>query len=121
MLASKKPTSSTAASPTRSSSKSTPTRVSARKSSSVNAPERGMNMTKHDFVSLADTPQELLQHFLRVARHLKHERKTKGENAPLARGKVLACIFEKPSLRTRVSFETAMAHLSGHALYISPS
>ena len=39
----------------------------------------------------------------------------------MARGKVLACIFEKPSLRTRVSFEAAMSHLGGYSLYIAPA
>jgi ornithine carbamoyltransferase len=77
--------------------------------------------TKRDFVSLADTSPEMLQHFLEVAARLKKQHKDTGHNDPLARGKVLACIFEKPSLRTRVSFETAMVHLGGNALYISPS
>lgn len=77
--------------------------------------------TKTDFVSLADTPPERLRHFLDVSKALKKQLKETGHNDPLARGKVLACIFEKPSLRTRVSFETAMYHLGGNALYIAPT
>ena len=77
--------------------------------------------TKLDFVSLAETPPEVLQHFLDVASRLKKQHAETGHNDPLARGKVLACIFEKPSLRTRVSFEVAMYHLSGNALYIAPA
>jgi ornithine carbamoyltransferase len=76
---------------------------------------------KLDFVSLSDTPQERLQHFLDVAKRLKQQYKQTGHNDPLVRGKVLACIFEKPSLRTRVSFETAMYHMGGSAIYISPT
>jgi ornithine carbamoyltransferase len=75
---------------------------------------------KRDFISLADTPVETLQHYLDVAHRLKKQWKTTGRNDPLAAGKVLACIFEKPSLRTRVSFETAMYHLGGNALTIAP-
>ena len=76
---------------------------------------------KTDFVSIVDLPQEQLQHILDVAKRLKKQLKTTGLNDPIGRGKVLACIFEKPSLRTRVSFETAMVQLGGNSLYISPS
>lgn len=76
---------------------------------------------KLDFVSLADTPGETLRHFLDVAIRLKKQFQQTGKNNPLAASKTLACIFEKPSLRTRVSFETAMFHLGGNALYISPN
>jgi ornithine carbamoyltransferase len=78
-------------------------------------------MAKLDFISLADTSIEMLQHYMATARRLKKQYKETGHNDPIARGKVLACIFEKPSLRTRVSFETAMYHLGGNALYISPT
>ncbi len=43
-----------------------------------------------------------------------------GRNAPILDNKALALLFQKPSLRTRVSFEMGMQHLGGHAFYISP-
>ncbi|HVS72562.1 MAG TPA: ornithine carbamoyltransferase [Phycisphaerae bacterium] len=78
-------------------------------------------MPKSDFISLAETPLDTLHHYLDVARRLKKQHQDTGRNDPLAAGKVLACIFEKPSLRTRVSFETAMVHLGGGSLYIAPA
>jgi ornithine carbamoyltransferase len=73
---------------------------------------------KH-FLNLADlTPQELWG-LLELAIELKEEWK-RGGNRPLLAGKTLGMIFQKPSLRTRVSFEMAMIHLGGQALYLSP-
>ncbi|MCL2639307.1 MAG: ornithine carbamoyltransferase [Phycisphaerales bacterium] len=77
--------------------------------------------TKLDFMSIASTPQENLLHFMATAKRLKKQHKQTGQNDPLAKGKVLVCVYEKPSLRTRVSFETAMYHLAGNAIYLSPS
>ncbi len=76
---------------------------------------------KLDFISITDTPQDVLQHFMDVAKTLKQQHKTTGRNDPLAAGKVMAMIFEKPSLRTRISFEVAMEHLAGYAIYVSPA
>ena len=42
------------------------------------------------------------------------------DRRPLLSGKTLALLFEKPSLRTRVSFDVAMHHLGGHCIYLSP-
>ncbi len=73
-----------------------------------------------DYLAVADFSAEELQSILDTAVELKNEWKKNG-NPPLFKGKVLAMIFQKPSLRTRVSFEMAMRHLGGDALYLSPA
>ena len=73
-----------------------------------------------DFLDIIDyTPEQLLE-LLDLAVELKKEYKA-GGNQPVLKGKVLAMIFQKPSLRTRVSFDMGMRHLGGDALYLSPS
>jgi len=76
---------------------------------------------KKDFISIADFSPEALQNILDLAIQLKKERQDNGENKPILKGKVLGMIFQKPSLRTRVSFDMAMRHLGGDALYLSPN
>jgi ornithine carbamoyltransferase len=73
---------------------------------------------KH-FITISELPSEQVQHILDVALQLKDEWK-KGGNRPILAGKSLAMVFQKPSLRTRVSFEMAMHHLGGYAFYLSP-
>jgi len=75
---------------------------------------------KKDFIAVSDYTSEDLQHMLDLALSLKKEWKA-GGNKPLLKNKVLAMIFQKPSLRTRVSFDMAMRHLGGDALYLSPA
>ncbi len=75
---------------------------------------------KRDFLHVADFSSEEIQDLLDLAVRLKKEYQEKGENPPLLKGKVLGMIFQKPSLRTRVSFDMAMRHLGGDALYLSP-
>lgn len=72
---------------------------------------------KH-LLCLAHLSCDEIWRILNTARDLKAEWKA-GGNKPLLGGKSLAMIFEKPSLRTRVSFEVAMVHLGGHAIYLS--
>ena len=69
---------------------------------------------------LADLSRDEIWHVLNTASALKMEWKT-GGNTPILRGRSLAMVFEKPSLRTRVSFEMAMVQLGGHAVYLSPN
>lgn len=75
---------------------------------------------KKDFIAISDYSPEELQDMLDLAVALKKEHFTSG-NQPLFKGKVLALIFTKPSLRTRISFDMAMRHMAGDALYISPA
>lgn len=65
-----------------------------------------------DVVSLADLTTEEIYEILETARNLKLEHRAGVKHEMLA-GKTLALIFQKPSLRTRVSFETGMTQLGG--------
>jgi len=76
---------------------------------------------KKDFLAVSDYSPVDLQAILDLALKLKQERLKSGGNAPLLKNKVLAMVFQKPSLRTRVSFDMAMRHLGGDALYLSPN
>jgi ornithine carbamoyltransferase len=75
---------------------------------------------KKDFIAVSDYSAQEIQGLLDLAVQLKKER-VQGGNQPILKGKVLAMIFQKPSLRTRVSFDMAMRHLGGDALYLSPN
>ncbi len=74
---------------------------------------------KRDFLAETDfSKEEILQTF-ELARELKEKTK-KGIEHHLLKGQVLAMIFQKPSNRTRVSFEVGMYQLGGHAVYLGP-
>jgi len=77
-----------------------------------------MSLGKKDFLAIADHTPEDLRRILELAK----------EQKPLARrhelphtlpNRTLACVFAKPSLRTRISFETAMMQLGGQSLFIT--
>src|SRR5678816_3883548 len=72
---------------------------------------------KH-FTAVADCTPDELRHMLDVSYRLKKQLKQTGRNDPILTGRTLALIFEKPSLRTRVSFAVAMAHLGGQGLIL---
>jgi len=74
---------------------------------------------KKDLLTLGDLSSDELWHIFNVAKELKDEWQ-EGGNQPLLMDKTLGMLFQKPSLRTRVSFEVGMAHLGGRALYLSP-
>jgi ornithine carbamoyltransferase len=74
---------------------------------------------KRDFVSISDIDRVQFLEILRDAGILKKEKEKTMERQPL-KGKVLAMIFEKQSLRTRVTFEAGIYELGGMAIYLAP-
>ncbi len=69
-------------------------------------------MTKH-FLTLMDYPEKEIKHLLELAVKIKS-----GEVEEKLEGMSLAMLFEKPSTRTRISFEVGMTQLGGHAIYL---
>jgi ornithine carbamoyltransferase len=76
-------------------------------------------MKKRDLLSLRDLTAAELHSLLGRAAALKQARAEGGRTITLP-GRVLGMIFEKPSTRTRVSFEVGMVELGGHAVYLAP-
>ena len=77
-----------------------------------------VQMTGRSIDSLFHLAQEEIEQILKTSELLKSQL-LRGEKHPLLKGKTLAMIFEKPSTRTRVSFEVGMWQLGGYALYLS--
>jgi ornithine carbamoyltransferase len=76
---------------------------------------------KKDFLSITDLSAKEIRRVFELAKKIKKELKQKGKNQQILKNKTLAMIFEKPSLRTRLSFETGMTQLGGHAIYLAPT
>jgi ornithine carbamoyltransferase len=74
---------------------------------------------KRDLRTSADLAREDIEAILSLSGELKAALK-RGEARPALAGKGLAMIFEKPSLRTRCTFELGMVQLGGHAIYLAP-
>ena len=72
-----------------------------------------------DFLSINDCSCEQLKELLALSSELKKLYKSGGRDLCLS-GKSLAMLFEKPSLRTRMSFQAAMTELGGAAIYVKP-
>ncbi len=68
-------------------------------------------------LSIADLTSEEIQHLIKSAAFFKGGHR----GGAALKGKTIALLFEKPSLRTRVSFEVAMWQLGGYAIYLSPA
>jgi ornithine carbamoyltransferase len=71
-----------------------------------------------DFLTIRDFTTEELRHLLDLARDIKSD---PGSFSSALKGKTLAMIFEKPSLRTRVSFDVGIQQLGGYSIYLSPA
>ena len=72
---------------------------------------------KRDFLSLKDYSSQEIENLLNLAKQLKASPR---QTADYLRGKSFALIFQKPSTRTRVSFETGIFQLGGNAIYLGP-
>ena len=75
-------------------------------------------MGRHNFLSIKDFSPEEIHYFLDLAREIKSH---PSAHSGALKGKTLAMIFEKPSLRTRVSFDVGIQQLGGFSLYLSPA
>src|SRR5918993_378027 len=75
------------------------------------------SLSKKDILSIADLSTNEISMILMLAGKLKREQKS-GKSRSFLRGKTLCMIFQKPSTRTRVSFEVGMYQLGGGAVYL---
>jgi ornithine carbamoyltransferase len=75
---------------------------------------------KRDFISMFDLTNDEIYEIFDLTKKLKESQK-KGVEHKILKDKTLAMVFEKPSLRTRVTFETGMTQLGGHAIYLAPA
>ncbi len=75
-------------------------------------------MKAKDFLTIRDISKEEMHEIFTIARDMKADR---SKYAETLKGKTLALIFEKPSLRTRTSFDVGIQQLGGFSLYLSPA
>ncbi len=73
----------------------------------------------HDVLAVGDLSDAQIEEVLGLASFLKQRRKLAPSVLTPVEGRSVAMVFEKPSLRTRVSFETAIRELGGHPIYLS--
>lgn len=77
------------------------------------------NIKGKDFLKIADFEPETIQMLLEIAIQIKADHLSGGQTEKPLSGKILGMIFEKPSTRTRVSFESGMLQLGGQAIYMN--
>jgi ornithine carbamoyltransferase len=76
-------------------------------------------MKGRDFLTLMDFSKDEVECFLETAAELKRSQRMRAPHEYL-KGRTVALIFEKPSTRTRISFQAAVAHLGGQSFYMRP-
>ncbi|MBN1263036.1 MAG: ornithine carbamoyltransferase [Candidatus Pacebacteria bacterium] len=79
-----------------------------------------MSLKGNHLTNVFDLNREQIELIFETAKDLKRRQKI-GQPHQLLKGKSLGMIFQKPSTRTRVSFEVGMTQLGGHALYLGPN
>ena len=94
------------------------TGLSKRSRSSASASQGNTTKLPKDLLTIADIPRKKVQGLLALAKKLKAAHGKSRPSFPL-KGKTLGLIFEKPSTRTRVSFEAGMNQLGGQALFLA--
>jgi ornithine carbamoyltransferase len=78
-------------------------------------------LCRRNLAGIKDLSSTEIYAIFEAARRMKTFEISAEEQRELLKGKTLAMIFEKPSLRTRVSFETGIFQLGGHGIYLGPS
>lgn len=76
-----------------------------------------MDLRGRDYTAVLDLTADEIRALIDAALEMK-TRARAGDRPPVLAGKVLALVFEKPSLRTNVTFQTGMLQLGGHAVYL---
>ncbi|MCD7456065.1 cytochrome c oxidase subunit 1 [Datura stramonium] len=100
-------------------------RISCQTASSETSPASSViekaTVNQKDFLHISDFDKATILNILDRAREVKELLKSGERTYPHSRGKTMAMIFAKPSMRTRVSFETGFYLLGGHAIYLGPN
>lgn len=78
-------------------------------------------MNKKDFLSITDLNAKEIWQVLLMAKKLKEELKIEGKNKHFLEDKQMVMLFEKPSLRTKLSFDLSFNQLGGHPVYFGAS
>ncbi len=79
-----------------------------------------VSLTGRNLVSIADLSREEIEEIWRISEEQKSGKVAREEMLDIARGRTLAMIFDKSSLRTRIGFEVAIGQLGGHGVYLAP-